>query len=68
MPTVEQLKISQKELGIRLKKEGRNSSPRSVRAVYARGDGNDTPLGLYETLQHLLKWLKKIEKNNEYES
>jgi len=25
-------------------------------------------LGLYETLQHLLKWLKKIEKNNEYES
>ena len=68
MPTVEQLKFSQKELRIRLKKEGRNSSPRSVRAVYARGDGNDTPLGLYETLQHLLKWLNKIEKNNAYES
>ena len=44
----------------RLRKEGRNSSPESVRSIYARGDGNDTPLGLKETLDYLLTCLNKL--------
>ena len=60
MPTIEQLKISQHDLEKRLRNEGRNSSPQSVRSIYARGDGNDTPLGLKETLEFLLTWLNKI--------
>ena len=60
MPTLEQLKLAQQHLEKRLRKEGRNSSPESVRSIYARGDGNDTPLGLKETLEYLLTWLNKI--------
>ena len=61
MPTIEQLKMSQQKLEKRLKNEGRNSSPRTVRSIYARGDGNDTPLGLKEALEFLLKWLNQID-------
>ena len=60
MPTLEQLKLAQHHLEKRLRKEGRNSSPGSVRSIYARGDGNDTPLGLKETLDYLLTCLNKI--------
>jgi hypothetical protein len=31
-----------------------------VAAVYARGDGHDTPLGLPESLQFLTDWLDGI--------
>jgi hypothetical protein len=60
MPTIKELKLSQQNLEKRLKKEGRYSSPNSVLSVYARGDGNDTPLGLKETLEFLQKRLNQI--------
>lgn len=52
-PTREQISIAQGELAIRLAAEGRKSGPGSVRAVYARGDGHDTPLGLPELAAQL---------------
>ena len=63
MPTISELKLVQQQLEKRLKKEGRNYSPGSVRSIYARGDGNDTPLGLKETLEFLLKRFKKMGNN-----
>ena len=63
MPTISELKLAQKQLEKRLKKEGRNFSPSSVRSIYARGDGNDTPLGLKETIEFLLKRFKQMENN-----
>ena len=63
MPTISELKLAQKQLEKRLKKEGRNFSPSSVRSIYARGDGNDTPLGLKETIEFLLKRFKQMGNN-----
>lgn len=60
MPTAEQLATARTELARRLAAEGRTSSEQAVRAVYARGDGNDTPLGLPETLRHLIGWLDSV--------
>ena len=60
MPTQEQLEDARLRLAGRLRSEGRRASPGAVRAVYARGDGNDTPLGLPETLTHLTGWLDSI--------
>jgi hypothetical protein len=57
MPTPRQLEQARDDLTRRMKEEGRNASPAAVRAVYARGDGNDTPLGLPEALEHLVSWL-----------
>ena len=57
MPTHEQLEEARRQLAARLRREGRDASKGSVRAVYARGDGNDTPLGLPESLQQLTGWL-----------
>jgi hypothetical protein len=57
MPTAKQLDQARRRLAQRLAKEGRPSKEGAVRAVYARGDGNDTPLGLPEALVHLTKWL-----------
>ncbi len=57
MPTVGQLEQARSDLAIRLEHEGRRHSPDTVRAVYARGDGHDTPLGLPELLDHLTAWL-----------
>lgn len=48
LPTPEQTRQAQDELAVRLAGQGRSATPGSVRAVYARGDGNDTPLGLPE--------------------
>jgi len=58
MPTVEQLGQAKAALAKRLAREGRSATPGAVRAVYARGDGNDTPLGLPEALDHLTAWLE----------
>lgn len=58
MPTMEQLDQAKKALAERLTREGRSAGPSAVRAVYARGDGNDTPLGLPEVLEHLTAWLE----------
>lgn len=60
MPTREQLEDARRRLAERLRAEGRGASPGAVRAVYARGDGNDTPLGLPESLTHLTAWLADI--------
>ena len=62
MPTLEQLKLAQLQLEKRLRNEGRSSSPTSVRSIYARGDGNDTPLGLKESLDFLLSQLNEAGK------
>ena len=57
MPTQDQLEDARRRLAGRLEVEGRPATPAAVRAVYARGDGNDTPLGLPEALAHLTGWL-----------
>ncbi len=57
MPTQDDLDRARTELAERLTREGRGGSPGAVRAVYARGDGNDTPLGLPEALRALTRWL-----------
>jgi hypothetical protein len=58
MPTMQQLDAAKVDLAARLRSEGRSASAGTVRAVYARGDGNDTPLGLPEALRHLTAWLE----------
>ncbi len=60
MPTMGQLDRVKAALTKRLAGEGRSSTPGAVRAVYARGDGNDTPLGLPEALGHLTDWLDAV--------
>jgi len=60
MPTAEQLASARERLAVRMEAEGRSTSEQAVRAVYARGDGNDTPLGLPESLAHLVAWLDSI--------
>ncbi|NQV05473.1 hypothetical protein HQ535_02900 [bacterium] len=60
MPTPTHLDAAKAALAVRLKKEGRSAEPAAVNAVYARGDGNDTPLGLPEALDHLAMWLDGV--------
>ena len=57
MPTVEQQERARTALAGRLASEGRPAGPGAVAAVYARGDGHDTPLGLPESLAFLTDWL-----------
>jgi hypothetical protein len=57
MPTHKQLDQAKVALAKRLAREGRPNTPSAVRGIYARGDGNDTPLGLPEALKHLTRWL-----------
>ena len=59
MPTMKQLDQAKAVLARRLAREGRSVTPSAVRAVYARGDGNDTPLGLPEALTQLTAWLER---------
>ncbi len=60
MPGQDQLADARLRLSERLQREGRPSTPAAVRGIYARGDGNDTPLGLPETLVHLTSWLDGV--------
>ncbi|UVE94178.1 hypothetical protein [Dietzia sp. B32] len=53
LPLREDIDASRAELADRLAAEGRSSAPASVRAVFARGDGHDTPLGLPELTARL---------------
>jgi hypothetical protein len=62
MPTTDQLADAKVALAKRLAGEGRSVAPSAVRAVYARGDGNDTPLGLPEALAHLTAWLVGVSR------
>ncbi|MCD0452073.1 hypothetical protein LO762_23180 [Actinocorallia sp. API 0066] len=57
MPTRAQLTAATVALTARLAAQGRPSGPGSVRSVFARGDGRDTPLALPETLAHLVGWI-----------
>lgn len=50
MPTRDQLSAARDALAARLAAEGRSTAPGSVRSVFARGDGHDTPLGLPEAV------------------
>jgi hypothetical protein len=62
MPTMDQLNQAREALAIRLANEGRSTDLSAIRAVYARGDGNDTPLGLPEALEHLTAWLDEASQ------
>lgn len=53
LPTRAQLAAARAALRDRLAAEGRNASSRAVGAVFARGDGHDTPLGLPELARQL---------------
>lgn len=57
LPNRDQIAAARVDLATRLEREGRRSSPGSVRAVFARGDGHDTPLGLPELAAHLVRHL-----------
>ncbi|MDQ2677097.1 MAG: hypothetical protein M3Y51_00025 [Actinomycetota bacterium] len=48
---------ARERLAARLESEGRARSEASVRAVFARGDGHDTPLGLPELVDELVAHL-----------
>ncbi|WP_114424076.1 hypothetical protein [Nocardioides houyundeii] len=60
LPTKEQQGMAREQLATRLAAEGRASGPGSVRAVYARGDGHDTPLGLPELTAMLVERLDRL--------
>lgn len=57
LPTRGQADAALASLGDRLRREGRPSGAGSVRSVFARGDGHDTPLGLPELLDQLIAHL-----------
>ena len=54
LPDDEQRGRARERLAARLEIEGRAHSPASARAVFARGDGHDTPLGLPELVDELV--------------
>lgn len=60
LPTVAQLHEARETLRTRLAREGRPSGEAAARSVYARGDGHDTPLGLPESLEHLVAHLDSL--------
>jgi hypothetical protein len=63
LPTAGQLDDARARLRDRLVRDGRPATPSAVRAVYARGDGHDTPLGLPESLHHLVAHLDSIGRS-----
>jgi len=60
LPTADQTDRAKAQLASRLTAEGRRSSAASVRSVYARGDGHDTPLGLPELVGQLVDHLDEL--------
>lgn len=62
LPTRDQLDNALTQLAGRLHKEGRPTTPGSIRSVFARGDGHDTPLGLPEMLNYLVGHLESVSK------
>ena len=54
LPTRAQIDEAKRQLAERLAREDRTQTDGAVRSVFARGDGNDTPLGLPELLAHLI--------------
>ena len=57
LPDADQRRRARARLATRLDAEGRAHSAASVRAVFARGDGHDTPLGLPELVDELVAHL-----------
>ena len=57
LPDGAQSERARDRLAVRLEEQGRRAGPRSVAAVYARGDGHDTPLGLPELVDELVAHL-----------
>lgn len=57
LPSAGQAAAARQALADRLRSEGRSATTSTVNGVYARGDGNDTPLGLPELLSHLVATL-----------
>lgn len=57
LPDGAQSERARDRLAARLEEQGRRAGPRSVTAVYARGDGHDTPLGLRELVDELVAHL-----------
>ncbi|WP_244928055.1 hypothetical protein [Nocardioides sp. W7] len=62
LPTPEQSAAAREQLAVRLAAEGRPAGPGSVRAVFARGDGHDTPLGLPELTAALVARLDEVAR------
>lgn len=60
LPTGDQCDRAKAQLAERLAAEGRPSGTGSVRSVYARGDGHDTPLGLPELVDELVAHLDAL--------
>jgi hypothetical protein len=60
LPNAGQLAQARERLRGRIIREGRPATPGAVRAIYARGDGADTPLGLPETLVFLTSHLEAV--------
>ncbi len=60
LPTRAQIDDAKVQLAKRLAREGRSATDGAVRSVFARGDGNDTPLGLPELLAHLVGQLDTV--------
>ncbi|WP_293787838.1 hypothetical protein [uncultured Aeromicrobium sp.] len=59
LPNHAQVDRAKSDLRRRLDREGRNAQPDSARAIYARGDGHDTPLGLPELTTQLVAHLDR---------
>lgn len=61
LPTSAQSERAKARLRTRLGEEGRRNGDASVRSVFARGDGHDTPLGLPELVDELVAHLDSLE-------
>ncbi|MGN0064996.1 MAG: hypothetical protein ACI379_12210 [Nocardioides sp.] len=60
LPTRAQTDAARAALPDRLAREGRKSTPGAANAVFARGDGNDTPLGLPELTAALVARIDEV--------
>lgn len=60
LPDHDQVERAKVALADRLEVQGRNTQADSVRAIYARGDGHDTPLGLPELTAELVAHLARV--------
>ncbi|MEQ6901293.1 hypothetical protein [Nocardioides sp. YIM 152588] len=62
LPTRAWTEEARADLAARLAAEGRSAGPRAVAAVYARGDGHDTPLGLPELTSRLVARIDELTR------
>ncbi|MCD4533572.1 hypothetical protein LRP67_05710 [Nocardioides sp. cx-169] len=62
LPTPAQKTLARERLAERLASEGRPAGAASVRSIFARGDGHDTPLGLPELAATLVTRLDELTR------